>query len=752
MHRSAHLSSTALGICLVALSPAAASAQDAPASVFEEEIIVTAQKREQDVQDVGISMTALTGETLDALGITNTSEIAALVPAVNIQSVGGTDAQLVVNIRGVSQNDFGDHNEPPIAVYVDEAYVSWLGAVGMMTYDLDRVEALRGPQGTLFGRNATGGLVHFITNAPTDEFTLEAFAEYSSHDSYTFEGVIGGAVAEGVSVRLAAAYDQAGDYISNTANADLGGSRQFALRAQVLARPSDYIDVLLKAEYSNLDGDGSAWTHSAAAPDPSNHGLGRLIGDTEVFWDPTLFAAPGCAGCDALGYRDGDGDIDTVDQNDPAYFRRDIYDLLARVTADFDGVTLTSISDYRYVDRQFGDDSDAGPITLNALTQNIDGAAQFSQEFRLNGESGALNWLVGAYYLNIEGDYLVRLDTTFSGDPALDFISNSYSLDTESYALFGESEYALTPTLSVIAGLRWTHEEKDFSYLNTDGFGGGVLGGGLDFSPATVGDLAHQDGSNISYRAGVNWRPDDDLLVYASVSRANKGGGFSASLDGLLPATEVPYVDEVLTSYEAGFKATLFDGRLRFNLGGFYYDYEDYQAFTFQGLTQAIINVDARVYGSEVELTATPADGLSIMIAGSWLNSEAYDVPMPDGSLLDRPLPQSPEFSLKGLVRQAWMTEFGEFALQANAIYQTDTNYNIVGHETTSVDDFTIVNLRASLTPPGERFTLSVFVDNLSDERYPVSAIDASGPITGGLALRAMNRPRWFGASVRARF
>jgi iron complex outermembrane receptor protein len=665
MNKVRYFGSTAMSVmCLALASQAHAQEQSTSGSVFEDELIVTAEKREENLQNVGVSVTAFSGANLEALGVTDTDDLAGLIPAVNIQSAGGTDLQLVVNIRGVSQNDFGDHNEPPVAVYVDEGYVSWLGAVGMPAYDLERVEALRGPQGTLFGRNATGGLIHFITRTPSQDFDAYLTGEYSSNSSYRLEGAVGGGVADGLSLRLSSAFASVGEYVENRAGPDLGNAESFDIRAQALIEPTESAEILLRAGYSRLEGGGSTWTHRAAAGDPANFGLGRFIADNEDFYGT-------CAGCDALGYRDADGDVDAVDLNDRSFMDRDIINGQARVELDLGGVTLTSISDYRAVERLYGDDADGGPLSLTAFEQNIDDASQFSQELRLSGENDVLEWILGVYYLKIDGDYSSNINIdpalTGSGSPTFDFIHNSWTLKTESYAYFGQAELDLSDELSFSAGFRWTEDEKEFEYANTDSLGGGVLGGGLIFNQATVGDLASRSEGDYSYMARLEWQPNSDILFYAGVSRGNKAGGFTASLDGFIAANEVNYEAEVLTNYEAGIKTTWFDGRLRLNGSAFFYDYNDYQAFLFEGFTSKIINVDAEIYGGELEMIATPRDGLDIVMGVSLLETEAQNVPMPNGAFANRELPQSPGLSFNALVRQNFsLGASGDLAVQAD--------------------------------------------------------------------------------------
>ena len=226
-----------------------------------EEIVVTAQKREQNLQDVGLAVTAFSGEALRELGYTDSIDIAAQTPSLNIIQFHPSVTN--INIRGVSQNEFADHLEPPIAMFVDDAYVSAMGGAHVQLFDIERVEVLRGPQGTLFGRNATGGLVHFISAAPTEEADGYASATLGNYGATQLEGAIGGALAEGLQVRLSAALDQNDGYLENAAGDDLRDADSFAVRLQVAWQPSDTVDVLAKVHYSQDDSNGNAYQHDA---------------------------------------------------------------------------------------------------------------------------------------------------------------------------------------------------------------------------------------------------------------------------------------------------------------------------------------------------------------------------------------------------------------------------------------------------------------------------------------------------------
>ncbi|MEM1142918.1 MAG: TonB-dependent receptor [Pseudomonadota bacterium] len=704
-----------------------------------EEVIVTAQKREQNLQDVGVSVTAFSGESLRDLGYTSSADIAAMTPGLNIGESGAVPLQLSVNIRGVSQNDFGDQNEAPVAIYVDEAYVSWLGALGFSIFDLDRVETLRGPQGTLFGRNATGGLVHYVSRRPTSETEGYVQAEVSENDSYRVEGAVGGSLTHALRGRLSIAYQERGDFQTNNFGPDLGELERTAVRGQLSFDITDSAELLLKAEYTEDDGDGVAWDHRAAIAD-TPLGTGRFIADSENAWGT-------CPGCDAYGFRGTDNDDPwDVDNNDPSFIEREINNYAAHLTVELDRITFTSITDYRDVERTYNDDADGSALPVGSFAQNMDGE-QFSQEFRLNGKGDRSRWVAGLYYLDISGDYFsdFKVDPTLlelpPGLPASLFIQNN-SLDTTSAAVFGQLDYDLSDTLVLTAGLRWTIDDKEYEYEST-----GLAAGGL----VVDSDRGEDD---YTYKLQLDWTPGDDLLLYAGVTRGYKAGGFSAPLDGLLTPDQVEYDAEILLSYEVGFKKTLESGLARINGSAFYYDYDDYQGFQFNGLTQQVINLDATIYGGELEVYATPADGLDVLLGLSVLDAEAKDIVMPIGGgvTADRDLPQSPEFSANLMVRKAWELSFGSLALQADVNYQSDYNLNIVNHETTEVDSFTIANVRASVSGESARWTLAVFVNNVTDEDWVNGVFDLSAAETGGATIRAYNQPRWVGASLLYQF
>ena len=725
-------------------------------AVVLEEIVVTAQKREQSLQDVGISVTAFSGNQIRELGYTNTIDIAAQTPALNIIQYHPTLTTTV--IRGISQNDFADHLEPPIALYVDEAYVSAMGAGHTQLFDLQRVEVLRGPQGTLFGRNATGGLMHFITAKPTEEFEGYAEFTYGSYDQKKFEGALSGALTDNLLARVSFAgnfHDGVGE---NRIGPDVRGSEHYALRGQLEYRASEDVTVNLKAHYANDDDDkGNAYTHTPISAD--DDGLGYEIG-------PDSLVNEFCPGCDFFGYRDPDDDPFTGSYDYIGEFRRAIAGITGKLTWDIGAVTLTSVTDYLQMNKNYGEDTDGSPNPLFVFITDQD-FEQFSQELRLNSAIGEnLRWTTGFYYLDIEhaGNLNYFLDLPFYsptysfGDPA-DYISGptTNSVETKSWAIFGHLEYDLNENWGVIAALRYTEDEKDTVFESADVLGGNVTGLGFtltipfDLSADPAFDLFDQNFENVSAKFEIDWRPTDDTLIFASFNRGHKAGAARVPAGGnpTTPIPTFPHDEEVLHSWEVGIKTTLLGGQAQLNASAFYYDYQDYQAFiVIPGVIPAalsIINLDAEAVGGEVELALAPTDRLSFRFGASFIDSEVKDVLLPSGRLVDNDLPYAPAVSLNGLARYEWPAFGGAMVIQGDFNYSDDFCFSALCAPLDQEDSYVIGNFRVSYTTGDERWKLAAFVNNVSDTAYRLYSLDISGLSIGN---NAYANPRWAGGTI----
>ena len=496
--------------------------------------------------------------------------------------------------------------------------------------------------------------------------------------------------------------------------------------------------------------------------------------------DPNTLEVYEVVGTDCLGYRDTDGDPHK------GSFDRDGDTAVtaAGISAAIDweigeGLTLTSITAYDHVDRTQEEDTDSSP---NPFVQPEFHAVpkQFTQELRLAGETDKMRWQAGMYYFNweVNSDYRLVLA------PGEFVIDADGDQDTESWSVFGQFEFDVSEQLTVIGGLRYTEEEKEMDYSNVDvggtigfltapppdvdvGAGPGV-GITLDypsairptvdhmllFNTSTVGDLAKHDKNNVTALAELDWKPNDDLLLYAKYSRGVKSAGFNGTfLDvtdifGLTPPEEIPFNDETLTSYEVGFKSTLLGGAARLNASAFYYDYEDFQTLQFIGLSTLIFNSDAEVYGGEVELQASPGKGWDFILGASYLNATAKDINAPaTGTPVDRTMVAAPDITVNGMARYEWPMWNGAMAMIASFYYQDKTYYDIQNFDISLADDYIVGNLRLKWTSASDSLTVSAFVNNIADKEYVTYTFDFVG--TAGFNQLHYGKPRWFGGSVR---
>lgn len=743
-----------LKIALSLLLSSAVGASGASSVTILEEIIVTAQKREQNLQDVGLSVTAFSGEQFKALGYTNSTDVAAQTPGLNVSSFSAS--LTTINIRGVAQGDFADHHEPPIASYVDDVYVSSMGAANVQMFDLERVEVLRGPQGTLFGRNATGGLLHYVSRRPSEEFDAYAELTLAEYNQVKFEGAVGGALTDAVQGRLSVASNRHDGWLDNRIGDDLNDVDAYSVRGQLLFQLGEDADVLLKAHYAKDDSLGAGYSQQANGF--AADGFGVLVGQNDLGTFHDAFGNPfqTCPGCNAYGYSEPEDDPRKGAYDDEGFLDREISGATATLTVAFDDVILTSITDYLLMDKDYREDTDASPrpSTHFFTTQEL---KQFSQELRLNGATEGLNWVAGLYYLNIDNDTASGLDPVDFGpflagvNPAdgqplayipvnTGFVANT---DSESWAAFGHIEYDLTEEWSLIAALRYTEDEKEADYnLSSEGF----LGPDQEFSKNTS-PFAVQDFENISAKLEIDWHPNEDTLVYASVNRGHKAGSFNYPFlaFGSLDFSSLPHDEEVLTSYEVGYKGGFWEGRARLNVNAFYYDYKDHQASFFVNLANTVGNIDATASGGEIELTVSATERLEFMLGASFIDSEAEDVGLPTGSIEDRELAFTPDYSLNGLIRYSWPLSGGELTAQLDANYVDDFCFTVVCHPSEQEEAYVVRNARLTYTDDSERWSVSVFGRNLGDEDYRVYALDASFI---GFMAQNFNPPRWFGATA----
>ena len=392
------LGAAATLLAALMLAPSqSADAQQASATTTAgaglEEIIVTAQKRAQNSQDVGIALSAVTGEELASLGAVGASDITKTMPAVMLTQPNGP-ASFSLSIRGVTQNDFADHQESPAAIYVDDVYVSQMSGLAFSMYDMDRVEVLRGPQGTLFGRNATSGLANFVTRRPTDVAGGYVNVTFGEYNLTRVEGAVNGPLMDNIDGRVSFQSNHYDPLFRNitggAANSENGND--WAVRGQLLFKNVGGGQLLLNVRESREDVHAGAWEQYATAF--GANGNNYLIGPTN-YWG-------NCNGCNASGIPNAAPFTTTDNRAGYATIKTNGY--TAKYTKDFEGTTFTAIGDYSTLDKRYQEDSDVSPYTIFQFFNGSD-VKQGSLELRLNGGQDKLNWTAGLYGLHIDGNY-----------------------------------------------------------------------------------------------------------------------------------------------------------------------------------------------------------------------------------------------------------------------------------------------------------------------------------------------------------
>lgn len=757
-----------------------------------EEVVITAQKRTQSMQDVGIAVTAFTGDQLNQLGFDNAQQVTAMTPGVTTIQPNGPSSYYT-NIRGVAQNDFsGDHQESPVAIYVDEVYISAASGAGFQLYDFERVEVLRGPQGTLFGRNATGGLVHYLTTKPSQETSGYVDLTYADYDQIKVEGALGGALTDTISGRLSFIRNEHDGVIDNSVGKDLNDGDDWAGRGHLLFDFNPDVQWLLSARGGKQDINVAPFKHTSARANPVT-GLGESFDGVDLtnVGDSTI----------EEGYKAPNNDPFKGEYNVIGSNEIETWGVTSNLSWQIGDMELVSVTDYTHLEKDYIEDSDASPNDFFAffLTSDID---QYSQELRLSGSTDNSRWVGGAFYLNIDGDFTNGgvagnfFAAAFPGFGLGGFttlgLNNPFQTETESYAVFGQMEYDLSERFTLIAGLRWTREKKDMDFrqyfaefattdnddvLTNDALGlGGAIwtfnknevtnepGGPAFGYPVITGDPddAEIDDDLITAKIGLDWAVNDDMLAYASYNRGIKSGGFNAPLDATLfydgtkDASDMQFDEEVLNAYEVGFKWTFADGLARLNGAAYYYDYQDYQAFALESLTTYVFNTDAESYGMELELQAAPITGLDLMLGVGWIDNTVEDAYREvDGRPVDREAVMTPEWNVNGLARYEWDALSGVVAVQGDFTYMDEHYFQLKNSPVGTEDSYTIYNTRVSYTGGSGNWTVTGFVNNVTDEEYRQMVFDLAGePAVGGFGMyeSSFGLPRWWGVSYRYQF
>ena len=719
----------AVAVALVAATAIPGLAQ-AQGSGLLEEVTVTAQKREESVQDLPISVTAFSGDTMKALGFTNSIQLAAQTPGLQTAQNFGEGNIPIVSIRGVGLSDFSEHNESPSAIYVDEFYKANLSGLDFQLFDLERAEVLRGPQGTLFGRNATGGLIQYITKKPSQETEGYVDVTGGEYGKFITEGAVGGGLTDSMAGRVSAIYSRHDGYNDQKYPGNEDGNQldMWGARGQLAFDPTDDLSILASVSGGHNKNDGGNPYHRLETSlDPVS---GLAIAQPDAPFDPK--------------------DKRAVNNDFPSVLETDVVTGLFRVEyALSEHVQLVSLTGYENLNKDFDQDPEASPLRIFTTSYASKGE-EFTQELRLAGEYDTSRWVFGAFYMDYQNqgvqNAMAGPDAGVPVDFYIPYQDVDWDMQTETWAVFGQYEYDFTEKLTGVVGARWGTEDKTFEATWASQVGDPA--NDLDFTKAAVGDLTKFDDDNTSYNARLNYQVSDDLLTYVGTSRAYKAGTFNMGFFPLPDINQIPVDQEELTSYEIGFKSTFADGMARLNGAMFYYQYDDHQAFVFEStsLTNLLFNTDAEVYGGELELQASPWEGWDLVLGASYLDATLQDVQEPGGAIKDRDMVMAPKFSGNALVRYSFDAFGGTAALQADGTYNDDQYFDAFNSPALEEGSYMMGNVRASWTSGDDHWTTTVFVENVTDEEYRGYAFDLTGAL--GMTQEVWSRPRWAGITV----
>jgi len=751
-------------------SPAIAD-QASQAAARLEEIVVTAEKRESTVQDTPLSIAAYSGADLAAQGLTSTESLAAYTPGLTIQK----EVIGKVSIRGIGTENYTVGSDPGVAIHTDGVYVARSSVSIFDFYDVSRIEVLRGPQGTLYGRNATGGVINILSNEPTAEFGGYATLDVGNYSKFRVEGAINGALTDKIDGRLSVLYAQRDGYTENlfpgaaaipadpgtgfpgapalssakARNVDqLDNQDLLSVRGQVNFQINDAVALLLQAQISRDDSLPPAFKYFDGAPweRPTDLDLPSLRRVSQGFES----AIPGSGR--------------TVPS--PGKADQDLY--LARLTWDLDSMTFTSLSGYRNTDFSWINDGDGFDQFFVTYFQT-DESDQFTQEFQLasNGD-GKLGWLLGAYYLHEDAKTFTGIPFIIPVFPAPYILWDGKS-KTDAYALFGQATYSITDRVRVTAGVRYNKEDKkgDLVY---NVFGTVLTPDLLGFGPpgTTWKDILDKSWDAFTPKLGVDYDFTDDVMGYASVTRGFKSGGFN------LLAGQLPYDPEYVWSYELGLKSRFADGRVTANIGAFYYDYSDLQVGKVVNLSATVVNAaKATIMGAEAEVRASLDYGIELNAGLSWLDATYDEFVTEDpgypggagncGKLLTAPrtlslegcsLPRSPEY--QGNVGAQWtggVGNGGQVRVRADYAFRGKQYFTQFNRDNVAQDAYGTLGVRVGYTAPNERWSVTAYGDNITDEDYFATVLESGVAAPGTVVPQAVvGAPATYGVTFSVKY
>ncbi len=742
--------STSLRALLAASASVTVFAFTTPAMAADQstevgEVLVTAQKKSENINDVPLAVTAISGDKLDAIRSSggDIRMFSARVPSLTLESSFGRTFPRPY-IRGLGNTDFDLNASQPVSFVYDEVVLETPVLKGFPLFDIDQVEVLKGPQGTLFGRNTPAGVLKFDSAKPTQTFEGYAQGSYATHSTINLEGAVSGPIVPGVLAgRLSGLYQHRDDWVDNLRTAkknDSEGYDQFAVRGQLLFTPTEDLSALLNLHYQHLDGTPRVFRANIIQKGTNNFVPG--FKRDEISQDAQSRAIQ---------------KVESAGAN-------------LKLTYDFgDGLpTLTSITAYERVDTYSRGDIDggfgavfappSGPGVIPFPSESADGIPfhrQFTQEVRLAGQNGPLGYTIGAFYFNES----IKIDSydynTLAGGTLQGFAYQNQK--SESWAVFANADYQVNDQLKVGGGLRYSDDKKDFLAQRTlSPFG----------APATAILRANPDTSEVSFNVNATYAVSDDLNVYGRIARGYR----APSIQGRLVFGDTLSVakKETVMSYEAGIKGKLPEARARFDAAVFYYRANDLQITAVGGGANfnRLLNADkATGYGVEFNAEAEPVDRLLLTAGFSYNHTELQDAGLatapcgsgctvldPAGALAGtvsidgNSLPNAPRWIANITAGYSWPVGEGEIFVFTDWAYRSKVNFFLYESAEYNDDKLLEGGLRLGYRAAGSKWEVAAFGRNITNDKSLEGGIDFNN-LTG-----FVNDPRVLGVEVKTTF
>jgi iron complex outermembrane receptor protein len=702
-----------------------------------EETVVTAQKRQQSLQEVPAAVSAFSGATIEESGWRDIAGLQEAEPALEIG--GENKARPYVSIRGIGTRKFDVGTDGSIGLFVDEIYNARFSSILNGIMDVERIEVLKGPQGTLYGRNTIGGAINIITRRPGDEIEGRIKVAAGNDDFYEVGGSISGPIVEGtLAGRLSLVTRDIEGVFQDTVSGDDTNDENNIARVSLLATPDDAWELSFIGDYSKIQSDASL----------SDQVPGDVFGVLLV--SPLDPRVPGVV---AESQRDRYSNAYTR----PGFIDQEAYQLSFKANYSGDAFDFLSITSYN--DEDYDETRDFDMTELDPWSQIIEqDSHQFSQEFRLSSVvdgfgtyDNRLTWVAGIYYFT---DDAKRYDA-FPATPdsilyfpplggAPDTSAFNVEVNTDSYAVYGQATYALTDDLNLTLGLRYTEDDKDFDY---EAFSPSPLP--PIPAPFKVGDDLEFDSTDP--RITLDYHIDEEVMVYATYSTGYKSGGVQYAV-GVPDQALDSFDEEELTNYEVGLKSRFWEQRLQLNATAFYYEFKDQQVQSIilvndapAALTQNAAESD--MTGVEVELTVLPTESLSLDLRYAYLDAEFDEFESVGDDFSGNTMPAAPEHAYTvSATHVTELAEWGTLSLNARYAWRDEQYFNFANTELAFQDDYGLLNLAAWWDLPDGHTRIRAFCDNCDDEEYMITFTAFPEPFGGG--FRNWGRGRHYGLEL----